>query len=1082
MKRKNLLLILMASALSMGAVPNLFKKNASIDVGDDPISYGKASEAVADFASPHFRKVTRAESGDDDDDEAIGPVNTIKIHYVNSDKKDCKSRAFYIWANNGQKGVEYSDSELSGAGDIVEYAADGSSMTITINIGKDNLDPRFKGFEEGLSSIFYIVKYKMNSKTDENWGGQSDDVELVFAEFPPVNGLIEVYATPAAGGGMAQFATEEETKVDGVKLARFTDWKTIRCTATDESKTLKWDLYAFDSTYYKVKLKKRSAIEKNYLVMSGTNSVIGSSKEFNIEFPYTAKINMVYMLVSKEVSSTSPLAKTVYVSYSELYDTPKFEKYYCYDGNDLGMTYTKDFTTFKVWAPIAANMSILIYDKGNDSPILYGGKSNKPEMGGWYMTYTTGGVWQITLMGDLKGYYYEFQVDNYNGTTTTVDPYVTAVGCSSARGMVYDKNEVYDGTEEHEYGVNPTNWNDLPAVWDGNNTFKWSDHGVTVAGEKTGLNIDTPQELTVYEVHVRDFTEDSSWVSNNGIKGGTYKAFVEKGTHLDGHNDVSTGFDHLNELGVSAVQLMPVFDSDNDESGIDRKATDPATAPLIRPEYNWGYNPQNYNAVEGAYSSDPHNATTRIREFKELILGMSQTKEHTRVIMDVVYNHVSSVSASSFNKLMPRYYFRYTKDGELHNGSGCHNEVKSEAKMMRKFIVDSVCMWAKEYKIKGFRFDLMGLIDYKTMNELKDALSAIDPDIYVYGEGWTAEQYNGSSYETYGTYTWHVYNFCNNFDPNTGIDDNSRCYLGGFNNTGRNAVKGDNGSPYPERGMLQKVNNQMWDEPNKVADMLWGIHRDVSNYAKQTVNYVSCHDNWTVVDQLYQTARDDGNYADTGTIIRGSFAAHALVFASNGVAFMLGGEEIFRTKEIKPEVLNDEIPASSYAQLYNRLVSHNSYNSPIEVNSFKWGNKISVKIDENDAECTDAAMQYNAAWRTLVSLHKRVKEVRFTSPTSKGDIWPNGVTKSGFGYENLTWPGAAESSSRGFQYDDVFVYVCGKSSENSNMGFEFTGGYKMETLFRYGDGDGCYDGSAGSSGTITFNGGGYGVFVGRRVN
>ena len=1043
MKRKHIIEFVLTALLSFGAiVPSIFKKGEIVDVGDDPIEYNTSPKVVR-FDEPHFKNVVRA-SSDEDDDESVGPVSEVKIHYVNDDKK-CASRAFYIWAT-GIDGVEYSD-EHNGA-DILEYAADGSSMTITININKDNPDPRFKDFV-GLNSIFYIIKYKMVSESNLNWGGQSDDVELVFAEFPPENEKVEVWSTPAAGGGMAQFATEEETKVDGVKMAKFSDWKTIRCTTTDDAMSVKWNLYAFDENYYRVKLKKREAIKKNYLVLSGTNDVTETNKEFNIEFPYTAKINMVYSLESKEVSATSNLAKTVFVSYEQLYDTPKFEKYYCYDGDDLGMTYTPEFTTFKVWSPISANMSLLLYSPGNDSPAIYGG-NDKSERG-WHMSYSTGGVWELTVLGNLKGYYYNFQVDNVGGTSTTVDPYVTAVGCSGVRGLVYDKSE-----------TNPEHWNDVPLVWDG----------------AANYDISTPQELSIYEVHVRDFTGDESWISSNTenpTKRGTYNAFVEEGTtytgeDVDGNSQtVKTGFDHLKELGINTVQLMPMFDADNDESD---RIVDSERGIRAIDKYNWGYNPQNYNAVEGSYSSNPHDGLARIKEFKNLVYKLATCESHIRVTMDVVYNHVSSVSASPFTKLMPRYYFRYAKEGdqkviegkipvgELYDGSGCHNEVRSEAKMMSKFIVDSTYMWAKEYKVKGFRFDLMGLLDYRTMNKVKDKLSTLDRDIYVYGEGWTSiDGYNGSWYETGSTSTHEVYKYCNNFNSLTGDDNTAKCYLGCFNDTGRNAVKGSNdeygaSTVVPQSGYMQK--DSFWEEPNAVADMVWGIHRNRSNYAKQTVNYVSCHDNWTIVDHMWQTLGDGTKGARTNTIVHASIASHALVFASNGVAFMLGGEELYRTKQVSDKMIEDgDVTAATYTDLYHRHVSHNSYNSPLAVNSFKWGNKIKVSISGDEEDWVNGST-FNDAWKTLVGLHKHV---RFDAPAKRGDVWPSGTTHEGAHYENLCW---LNGTALGIQFDEMFIYVFNKNGGALSYDYTPVGG----KYFEYGASSDGSNITAGGPGVI----------------
>lgn len=993
MKKRFVALSLALLSLTLGVA--LLPKGVSAtsnpvnpEVGDDPITYSTGS--VADLTRPHFADASEEE-------EETLPVDIVKIHYVNDDGA-CKGRAFYVWVN-GVDGQEYSDASNDGKDqDIVEYSADGTSMCITINIKKDAPDTRFKEFV-GRREVMYIVKYKMISPSNLNWGGQSDDVECNFEVFEPVNGVVEVWSTPAAGGGMAQFKTEAETKVDGIKLAQFSDWKTIHCVTTSECKNVSWKLYAYDENYYKVKLKKRGDIQKNYLVASGSAELKGDYKEFDIDFNYTAKINVVYSIVSKEKSSTSKLEKTVFVSPEKLYETPKFDTYYTYSGNDLGCSWNEEFTTFKVWSPIAANMSVLLYD--TDTTATYGG--NDKSIGGWHMSYAEGGIWTLTIMGNLENLYYNYQVDTYNGSTTTMDPYATTAGRSGLRAMIYDKSK-----------TNPDGWNDLPLVWDG----------------VEGYDIKTPQELSIYEVHVKDFTGDSSWVSKKGNKNGTYKAFVESGTRLAIDDSITTGFDHLDELGVKAVQLLPVFDADNDES----------EKGCLK--YNWGYNPQNYNCVEGSYSSDPSDGRVRVKEFKELVLGMSKTKVHTRVIMDVVYNHVSSASSHAFNKLMPRYFFRYDEKGELYDGSGCHNEVKSEATMCRKYIIDSVCMWAKEYKIKGFRFDLMGLLDYQTMNLLREKLYQIDPDIYVYGEGWTSGGYHGSTLNNGTASTYEVYKYCNNFNPITGDEDKEACFLGAFNDTGRNAVKGANNQwgateVYPQCGFLQEDGDPS-DRANCIADMVWGIHRGKSNYAKQTINYVSCHDNWTVRDQLYQTLGHDGHGAEPSLIIHGSIAAHTLVMASNSAAFMLGGEELFRTKEVPQGYVDskDVLPAT-FTKLYGHNISHNSYNSPLDVNSFKWGNKF--KIEYDGATALNSEYHYNEAFASAVQLHDKIyaenTRINHSAPTNKYKAWPNGVTSTGEPYINLFWNGGEGNAwTIGIQYDELFIFVSGKSGGNISAG------------------------------------------------
>ena len=993
-KVKKFLMTLLPSFFVLGmTLPALLNNKASDEAGQDTAIYPETSLKHAQYNRPDLLV---GEGEDDEEEEEAIEVDKVVLHYYN-EAGGCEGRAFYLWVT-GVDGVEFNlDNTKDG---IMTVNEDGTMMTITLDFKNDE---RFKEFD-GKSSLYFIIKYKMISATNLNWGGQSDDMQLRYAEFPPDNNKqCEVWTMPAAGGGIAILDSEAKTKVHGVKLAKFVDWKTITCELTADTRLVNWKLYAFDETYFKIKPKKRAEHQRWYLVKEGTNA-----GNFEIDLKYEAHVNMVYSLVSHDPDSDSDidmrsLDKTVTVGFDKLYNTPKFNKHYEDKdalGNpkdmNLGMTYTPQGTTFRVWSPISANMTVLLYD--TDTSAEFGGDDKGK---GYHMYYTTGGVWELTIDGDLKGKYYNYQVDNVLGTNVVMDPYATSAGACGVRGYIYDKA---DTIPDYEVG-DKEKWAAISTKWDG----------------KDGYDLETPQDLTIYEVHMQDFTGDESWVSHKGNKRGTYKAFVESGTtYTDGTTTVSTGYDHLNELGVGAVQLVPVFDSDNDESTEELK-------------YNWGYNPLNYNIVEGGYSSNPHDGLTRVKEFKNLVLRMSETNAHTRVIMDVVYNHVSSATGSNFHKLMPRYYFRYTADGELFDGSGCHNEVASERPMMRKFIVDSLCMWAKEYNIKGFRFDLMGLIDFKTMIEAKKALYEIDPDIYLYGEGWSLG-YNGPSGDNYGTETWQVYNECNNFKT-TGV------YLGGFNDCFRNAVRGENSAwgsekAYPQPGFVQtgswKGSGDNWyidyETLNKVSDGLWGINRNINTngeitgyYPEQTVNYVSCHDNWTVRDQLYNTLGNGP--ASLDDILHASIQAHALIMASNSAAFILGGEEMLRTKEyvgIDPDnVEGVNITADSWTELHGHKISHNSYNAPLSVNSFKWGNKIKVTLDGQTI--TNEQSHYNEKFQELIQAHKGLLKKRgenngynaFVSKTSANkDVWNRYWSKNG-NFSNCV----------GFQANEAFLYI-----------------------------------------------------------
>ena len=979
MKRvKRVLMTLLPSFFVVGmCLPALLKDAHKEDPGLDTAIYD-TKLTHADLNRPDIMSF----EGEDDDEEEVVEVDKVILHYYN-EAGGCDGRAFYLWVT-GVDGIEYN---LDNASDIITVSEDKTMMTITVDFVND---ARFSAFAN-KSCLYFIIKFKMQG-TNENWGGQSDDMQLRYVEFPPTDKVCEVWTMPAAGGGIAILDSEAKTKVHGVKLAKFEDWKTIKCELTADTTTVNWKLYAFDETYFKIKPKKRADAQKWYLVKQGTNT-----GDFIINLKYEAHINLVYSLVSHDPSSDvdpdmAKLDKNVTVGFDKLYNSAKFTQYYdSYQGDDLGVTYSETSTTFKVWSPISANMNVLIYD--SDTSAEFGGEDSYK---GYHMHYTSGGIWQLTIDGDLKGKYFNYQVDNILGTSVVMDPYATSAGCCGVRGYIYDKAD-----------SNPEGWDQLPLVWD----------------KVSGYDLETPQDLTIYEVHVQDLTGDESWISNKNNKRGTYNAFVESGTKLteDGKT-VSTGYDHLNELGIGAVQLVPVFDHDNDESAV----FDDEGNPTKQVKYNWGYNPLNYNIVEGGYSSNPHDGMARVKEFKNLILQMSKTEAHTRVIMDVVYNHVSSATGSNFHKLMPRYYFRYTPEGELFDGSGCHNEVASERPMMRKFIVDSLCMWAKEYKIKGFRFDLMGLIDFKTMNEVQKALYKIDPDIYIYGEGWSLG-YNGPSDGNYGTETWQVYNECNKYK----VGEES-VYLGGFNDTFRNAVKGENSSwgseiTYPQPGFVQNGN---WKDSNfdgetleKIAQGLWGVHKDKGHYPEQTINYVSCHDNWTVRDQLFNTLpkRDDNHPASLESILRASLQAHALVMASNSAAFFLGGEEFLRTKEytVDPSSIAG-VSASSWTEMWGHKISHNSYNAPLSVNSFKWGNKI--KVTCGDDTITDAEFGYNEAFKTLIKYHKGLAKKRGANVDYNTYI---GTSSTGDTVTGLYWgrPSGDIGNAVAFRANETFIYV-----------------------------------------------------------
>ena len=366
--------------------------------------------------------------------------------------------------------------------------------------------------------------------------------------------------------------------------------------------------------------------------------------------------------------------------------------------------------------------------------------------------------------------------------------------------------------------------------------------------------------------------------------------------------------------------------------------------------------------------------------------------------------------------------------------------------MMRKFIVESLCMWAREYKIKGFRFDLMGLIDVTTLKKAAEELYKIDPDIYLYGEGWTGDSsgydwstgeifpvHGTTGRENYGAVTKAIYSEL--------YDATNKCFIGGFNDGGRDAIRGNNDPGY---GFMQQVDDASEEKRDKIAKMIWGGNGDMGANPKQTVNYVSCHDNFTVRDQLYYTLGDagKGTKPSPNAVINGSITAHTLVFASNSAAFMLGGEELFRTKELSEEDM-EQVSPTTYVDMYGHKISHNSYNSPLNVNSFKWGNKKQVTIDGVNVSVNKTT----SIFADLIKLHHSMPKYDYDTC-----LRYQRTTSAGNEVGNLSWSGKTGNEQNyngcaGFQFDEYFIYAAGRV-----FGYVSAGGVsKWEQIFTAGN-------------------------------
>lgn len=536
------------------------------------------------------------------------------------------------------------------------------------------------------------------------------------------------------------------------------------------------------------------------------------------------------------------------LEYYHCFSTKEFEKANFYQDNDLGAVWTKDATQFRVWAPTAEKVILKLYRSGNGEDMQKSVSMNKDICG----------TWIAKVADNLNGVYYLYEVTVGGETKEAVDPYAKAVGVNGNRGMVVDLSATDPPGFTNE---------EKPAFISAN-------------------------DAVIYELHIRDFSIDSS----SGMKNkGKYLAFTESGTkNTFGEK---TGIDYLKELGITHVHLLPTFDY----SSVDENR-------LTEPQFNWGYDPKNYNVPEGSYSTDPYHGEVRIKEFKQMIQSLHQNG--IRVIMDVVYNHTAENTESNFNRLVPGYYYRLAPDGSFSNASGCGSETASERAMMRKFILDSVLYWVKEYHIDGFRFDLMGIHDIYTMNEVRRVLNETEKGILVYGEGWTGGLSPLPDWERALKVN------IKNMDPNIAV----------FNDNFRDGIKGsvfsgaERGFVGAREGLEDTIKFGVAAATQHAGIDYWRVLYSNSPWAiepTQCINYVSAHDNLTLWDKLNLA----GPFESRDDIVKMNLLAASIILTSQGIPFFQAGEEFLRSKPLNQE---------------NTLFEGNSYCSPDTVNSLKW--------------------------------------------------------------------------------------------------------------------------------------------------
>lgn len=545
-----------------------------------------------------------------------------------------------------------------------------------------------------------------------------------------------------------------------------------------------------------------------------------------------------------------------------------FNSYPYYGGDDLGVSYSASRTVIRIWAPTAIQVELYLYTQPNGGTAIRIDQFEKGE----------NGTWLIGINGDLNGYYYTIKVNDGSWLNETPGPDARAVGANGLRGLIF----------------NPVKTN--PEDWENDRRISMSN----------------PTDAVIYELHIRDFSVSPA---SGMVNKGKYLAFTEEGTRSP--EGLKTGIDHLKELGITHVHFLPVFDFLTVDE-LDANKT-----------YNWGYDPQNFNAPEGSYASNP-NTISRILELKMLVQSLHRAG--IGVVFDAVYNHTYHTRRSYFNQTVPGYYYRQKPNGTFSNASGCGNEVATERSMVRKYIIDSLVYWATEFHLDGFRFDLMGIYDLETMNQIRAKMDAISPSILLYGEGWTADK---SPLDE----NWRA--------VKTNVPRLNRIAV--FNDDFRDGIKG-NGFQAESKGF---VNGQTIQEENIKfgisgacfhPQIVYGyVERSKSPWATepwQCVNYAACHDNYTLFDKFVLSSPD----ATEDELMRMVMMAGALVLTSQGIPFLHAGDEMARTKQ----------------------GHHNSYKSPDSINQIDWTRKHTYN-------------QVFTYYQSLIELRKSHPAFRMTS-------------------------------------------------------------------------------------------------------
>ncbi|MGL4663016.1 MAG: type I pullulanase, partial [Culicoidibacterales bacterium] len=590
-------------------------------------------------------------------------------------------------------------------------------------------------------------------------------------------------------------------------------------------------LYSGDSSKYTVEV-----YDENNNKLSG-NVIKATDEAITFELTnHQADISKKYS--AKLIEKGSNATQNTQVRFYKFFNTKTFnDKYTPSSDQKLGVEVAADKTMFHLWTPTATQVILNVYDTPKASTATQ-----------YQMVKGEKGLWSYTHASSLEGKYYTYSVTNYGTKVETMDPYAQSATTNGVRGLITNAETVID-----QAGLN-------------------NDHYVEMKKQNDAI---------IYEAHIRDLTMSSSTNTPDSLRG-KYLGVIQSGTKTD--KGTATGIDHIKNLGVTHVHFLPMFDyASVDES------------KLSTPQFNWGYDPLNYNVPEGSYASDPENGYTRVKEMKQMISGMHQN--NLGVVMDVVFNHTYSAD-HAFQKTVPDYYYRQDEKGGFANGTGVGNETASERAMMRKYMVDSVAHWAKAYKIDGFRFDLMGIHDITTMNQIAEKVRSINPQALIYGEGWDMGQLPADQKAS---------------KNNVSKLNNIAVFNDDFRNGAKGPEFGGVGPGFVQRDSKSRDNLLYGftsiDHPDRPKG--WTGYASNTN---QIVNYVSAHDNFTLYDKLKITNPEAGNEAE---IHRMAKMANALVMTSPGVPFLHAGVEMLRTKGGNENSYNapDSVNAIDYTRL-----------------------------------------------------------------------------------------------------------------------------------------------------------------------